>query len=550
MCVDTDPTCPSFIGQFPETCSNAQTRTVCALSCNACPTQPPTPATAAPTEATCTHDGTTFFADIPGCGRVAASSGVAVACADATFNSECPATCRPCHAPTAAPTSSPTSSPTMPPSAVPTLFPTTGTPSLSPVAQPTLTPSAAPTISSCNGVGDPAICQIVPPISNCTDQAFSDVCLGLCGTCIPVLSCNGVSDPAICQHITSVRNCDVIGANLSCPGRCGTCIPVSSCNGVNDPPICQLHDTNTSCESTAGLASVCPGRCGTCTPAPTASPTASPLPLQNCSGVLDPAGCGNPLLDCNDASVLASCMARCNNCPATTTSTSATSTTTSRTTISATSVTTITTATTGHFGCDGVADPPFCARESFNCVTTGAQLWCPVKCNTCVGVRITRPPTQSPTTRAPTITPTSVPTTCSGILCSNDCRGTCGWSRKTSLCVPGGRTTASEVNLGDCAGGVNCATILCSNDCTGSCGWSRSTNLCKAGAHTSASEANLGNCTLVSGTAAPSSQAQACGLITCSNDCVGACGWSSRKGVCKLGGRTTASERNLGTGCT
>eukprot|EP00038_Savillea_parva_P027893 m.62133 g.62133 ORF g.62133 m.62133 type:complete len:1062 (-) comp8063_c0_seq1:183-3368(-) len=93
-----------------------------------------------------------------------------------------------------------------------------------------------------------------------------------------------------------------------------------------------------------------------------------------------------------------------------------------------------------------------------------------------------------------------------------------------------------------------CNSILCADSCTGSCGWSRSRNLCIEGGVTTSSEAGMGDC---SGSA-PSQEDPLdvfCALSTCSNNCNFPCGWSTNRALCIFGGRTTAAELNLGTGC-
>lgn len=163
---------------------------------------------------------------------------------------------------------------------------------------------------------------------------------------------------------------------------------------------------------------------------------------------------------------------------------------------------------------------------------------------------------------------------CTSITCSNDCIDSCGWSSSKNLCILGGTTTSSEVNLGPGCGDVapttaapttafDCGSILCSNFCTFPCGWSTNKDLCVFGGTTTASEVDLGpGCGIASSATEASVESntttslptttlvsltgEECLAITCSNDCSGVCGWSSNRNECILGGRTTSSEVNLG----
>jgi hypothetical protein len=145
----------------------------------------------------------------------------------------------------------------------------------------------------------------------------------------------------------------------------------------------------------------------------------------------------------------------------------------------------------------------------------------------------------STTTMEPTTTTTAAPTStstvepdCAAIVCGGECgmvwqKGDpeyseyCGWSKKYSACVHGGRTVDSEKFMGECGTTIttpkpqnaiqNCAASYCSRTCgngNGSgaankcskmdgttcaeseCGWSRKYNRCIVGGFTNAMEAN------------------------------------------------------------
>jgi hypothetical protein len=144
---------------------------------------------------------------------------------------------------------------------------------------------------------------------------------------------------------------------------------------------------------------------------------------------------------------------------------------------------------------------------------------------------------------------------CAAITCGADCTGACGWSSSRGVCKLDGRTSASELALGSgCPVTTDvpttqqdCAAITCGADCTGACGWSSSRGVCKLGGRTSASELTVGDCEAAVPEPPPmlTSNMQ-CKEIRCGADCAGACGWSTKKMKCLLGGRTSASEQVLG----
>eukprot|EP00035_Acanthoeca_spectabilis_P016703 m.348593 g.348593 ORF g.348593 m.348593 type:complete len:3373 (+) comp16563_c0_seq1:252-10370(+) len=193
--------------------------------------------------------------------------------------------------------------------------------------------------------------------------------------------------------------------------------------------------------------------------------------------------------------------------------------------------------------------------------TPVVQTFCPGHCTACSQPTLApTAPTGAPTASAGVILIVDgveqfFP--CADVNCSNDCTGACGWSRNQGACIVGGRTSGSEANLGVCpivteapstaapTAVAPCSSILCSNNCGGNCGWSSNKNRCVEGGRTTSSEVNLGQCDSV--TAAPTAATSVtCGTILCARDCVGSCGWSRNKNACLLGGRTTNSELGLG----
>ena len=155
--------------------------------------------------------------------------------------------------------------------------------------------------------------------------------------------------------------------------------------------------------------------------------------------------------------------------------------------------------------------------------------------------------------------PSTAPATqdCAAITCGADCSGACGWSTNSGVCKLGGRTSSSELSMGSgCPVAVDtapapqdCAAITCGADCSGACGWSTSRGVCKLGGRTSSSERTMGDCDTIAAVPAPPqalTSNQQCKEIRCGADCTGPCGWSSNKMKCLLGGRTTSSEQIMG----
>ena len=88
-----------------------------------------------------------------------------------------------------------------------------------------------------------------------------------------------------------------------------------------------------------------------------------------------------------------------------------------------------------------------------------------------------------------------------------------------------------------------CETKVCGRDCRSPhCGWSSRHDRCVAvatypRAFTSKRELRQGSCNAAD---------DVCALIRCSDECVAECGWSSKFGGCRTGGRTGAHEKGKG----
>jgi len=143
------------------------------------------------------------------------------------------------------------------------------------------------------------------------------------------------------------------------------------------------------------------------------------------------------------------------------------------------------------------------------------------------------------TTAEPTTTTTAEPD-CSIFLCGADCgyvwsRGMpeytdlCGWSKKYNACVENGRTTESEVNMGQCG---TTSTTMKPASSEEKCGMSYCSNTCGYGQ----GNGDANNCMKMDGAGA------------CIED---ECGWSRKHDRCIVGGYTNDMEASsqLGPKC-
>eukprot|EP00729_Bicosta_minor_P000664 gene664-1070_t len=159
---------------------------------------------------------------------------------------------------------------------------------------------------------------------------------------------------------------------------------------------------------------------------------------------------------------------------------------------------------------------------------------------------------------------------CKSAVCGASCAALpgCGWSSARQRCVEGGSTNKQEMSQGDCDGVERvetggdpddpCSQFDCGITCkyadSGvegvSCGWSTNKNRCVLGAKTNKDENFLGpGCPITP--AATMTEKQRCLSYTCGATCAQdpACGWSSAKNKCKLGGKVGKLELRAGTDC-
>ena len=90
-----------------------------------------------------------------------------------------------------------------------------------------------------------------------------------------------------------------------------------------------------------------------------------------------------------------------------------------------------------------------------------------------------------------------------------------------------------------------CAAIRCATECVGECGWSSRKDRCVAGGTTVPKELGSGDCPVSANVTSPTPELQ-CAATVCADNCQHPCGWSRKHGVCKLGGKTSEAERGLG----
>lgn len=159
---------------------------------------------------------------------------------------------------------------------------------------------------------------------------------------------------------------------------------------------------------------------------------------------------------------------------------------------------------------------------------------------------------------------------CKSAVCGASCAALpgCGWSSARQRCVEGGSTNKQEMSQGDCDGVERvetggdpddpCSQFDCGITCkyadSGvegvSCGWSTNKNRCVLGAKTNKDENFFGpGCPITP--AATMTEKQRCLSYTCGATCAQdpACGWSSAKNKCKLGGKVGKLELRAGTDC-
>eukprot|EP00035_Acanthoeca_spectabilis_P022827 m.446023 g.446023 ORF g.446023 m.446023 type:complete len:1134 (-) comp19302_c0_seq1:1247-4648(-) len=636
------PSCP-FQGPDPdicrirlltESCSSVLNQIICPAHCNACTDVPTATPTAVPTVSPTSRP--THVPSVSPSASPSENPTVVPSAAPTTSPTVVP-TPAPSTSPTAVPSASPTDQPTASPTNIPTVSPTsspTDLPSESPSATPTLSPTAVPTEApSTSPTRQPTTSPSVRPSTTPTfvpshspTATPTDIPSSL-PTVSPTTQPTQVPSSSPTSGPTSIPSLSPSAQPSGTPSARPTTAPSRS--PTEQPtaapslsPSAQPSAAPTSRPSISPSAS--PSALPTAAPsaAPTDSPTANPttaptlFPTPACSYGVDPEGCRGltEQLGCSGFLRLR-CPAHCNAC---------TSGPTFQPTVLPTLVPT--------------AQPSVSPTASPTNSPSDQPTFTP-----------TVVPSARPTT-LPTQNPTGAPTdVCGVILCSDQCRAPenpgCGWSSPRSLCVQGANTQLSELGLGvcaptpsttlsptlppvesfscaaplACAGGVEsirhfangtvcycasgceavqgccpdyedvcvtsapspatvapatvspvtvgptvapieCGSITCSDQCLGACGWSRNQNICKAGARTSSSEVGLGpGCVVSTTTAAPTTSDATtasptvqpdCGAITCSDQCTGLCGWSSNRNICKLGGRTTGSEAGLGPGCT
>ena len=206
-------------------------------------------------------------------------------------------------------------------------------------------------------------------------------------------------------------------------------------------------------------------------------------------------------------------------------------------------------------------------RESFDEAITINDASCSTKarflCEVVVQTeRPTRAPTRTPTsaTKIPSTSSTATASGCGAVRCATECAGECGWSSRKGQCISGGTTLPKEIGRGDCPGLAEttaavaqaaspveqCMAIVCADNCQHPCGWSRKHGVCKLGGKTYAAEHGLGDCSGDGSGNRSVPEPVDCGTVRCATECVGECGWSSRKGQCVAGGTTLPKEIGRG----
>lgn len=143
--------------------------------------------------------------------------------------------------------------------------------------------------------------------------------------------------------------------------------------------------------------------------------------------------------------------------------------------------------------CCDTSDPMLAGLVAENCQATCCNVVCPA----IVDISTTGNPETADASQD----------RCGMITCADECTGDCGWSSKRNACKLGARTTTSELGSGDCsvastqspediekAARRQCAAIRCAADCSGDCGWSERKMKCVLGGRTTKSELNMGQC--------------------------------------------------------